>query len=124
MSVEGIKKRKLSGKAKRKKGVDEKVSERKASRSTTAKAARKERKPVEKNEVGHRKGTILDTIYQCLKSKKGVTRQEIIEKLTEQFPDRDPQKMARTVSLQISRMPKEKGFKLEKDDKGRYRIAS
>lgn len=86
--------------------------------------AKKEKKPAaEKNEVGIRKGTVLETIYNCLNTKKGSTKQEIIERCTKDHPDRDPEKMANTVQLQLSRMPKEREFELNKDDKGRYKVA-
>ncbi len=89
------------------------------------KKEKKAKKPAaEKNEVGIRKGTVLETIYNCLITKKGSTKQEIIERCSKDHPDRDPEKMANTVQLQLSRMPKERKFDLNKDDKGRYKVAS
>ena len=72
------------------------------------------------NEVGIREGTISEVIYNKLL--KGATKEKIVEALVKAFPDRDPTKMAATLNSQLSRMPKERGFRIEKDSKKRYRI--
>lgn len=121
MSVEGKKKSKL-GSSKRKKSPEEKaIAKTKKEKTVKKVASKKEAAP--KNEVGHRVGSSLDLIYQCFKEKKGMSKVDILEKLQEKFPERDPEKMKRTLSLQISRMPKEKDFKLIKDEQGRYKAA-
>lgn len=69
-----------------------------------------------------RKGSVLHEIFNAWALKAGSTKAEIVERLVAAFPDREGDKMASTVSTQINRMPKENGFHLGRDDKGRYGI--
>lgn len=56
---------------------------------------------------------------------KPITKEQVLEKLCERFPDRDKEAMAKTVNIQLpSRLNKEKELGIEKSDKGGYYIPS
>lgn len=66
--------------------------------------------------------TILSLVTKS--GKKGISKSELLEKLIEMFPDRAPESMGHTISVQIpSRMAKEKGVKIEKTEAGCFYIA-
>ena len=68
----------------------------------------KTEKKAEKKETNRTKKTkkgpgVIDSILEFIKksSKKGITKEEILEKLTERFPDRPAKGMAHTINAQI-----------------------
>jgi len=71
--------------------------------------------------------TILGVIWGMFNRREGATQKEMVEACASSFPERDPEGMAKTVRIQCSRMPLEKGFQLAKGTiPGRgyvYRIA-
>lgn len=70
---------------------------------------------------GKKPGVIVMIIKSI--SKKARTKKQILDFLVKKFPDRDPQKMAKTIGVQVpSRLSKEKGLKITKTDKGAYQI--
>ena len=75
--------------------------------------------PKEKSE---RKPGVIDAIIEVLtnaSAKKPVTKEEIVEALTEKFPDRDPEKMTKTVNTQVpGRLKDAKGLDVRKEGKG------
>jgi hypothetical protein len=83
-------------------------------KKTVKKAAegKKGKAKQETNKVGIRKGTVLETIFDCFE--KGSTFPEILEACKKAHPERDPEAMSKTIRLQIFRMPKEKFFVLRK----------
>lgn len=97
---------------------EEKIKARVKANQKKEKAAKKDKAPKkekhETNEVGIRKGTVLETIFNCLK--KGATVADILEACTKAHPDRNSESMEKTIRLQLFRMPKEKGFTLKKTD--------
>ena len=96
------------------------IKKEKEEKTKTPKASKAK---LETNEVGIRKGTVMETIFDCLK--KGSTSKEILEACVKAHPDREKDAMEKTIRLQIFRMPKEKGFTLVKEDSDagkRYKI--
>ncbi len=71
---------------------------------------------------------IYDAIVACLtkaNAKKPATRQDIITFLTEEFPDRDPAQMSKTVSAAVGwAIETRRGLKVSKGGRGEYWIDS
>jgi hypothetical protein len=67
-----------------------------------------------------RKGSVLHAIYRSWDLKEGATKEEILDRLVKEFPDRSRESMTYTVNTQTAEMPKNKGFELGRDDDGRY----
>lgn len=70
--------------------------------------------------------TIMDVLQVAKKQHTGVTTGQIAEVLAGMFPDRDGDGMKTTVRVQLSRLPKERKFKIVKERDGRnvrYRAA-
>lgn len=87
-------------------------------RPTSTKEAKTEQ--IETKHGTFRKGSVLHAIYRSFELKEGATKAEILERLVKEFPDRKAEDMESTINTQINRMPKERGFDLGRDDKGRY----
>lgn len=87
--------------------------------------------PVKKKapkKAGGKKGPgVISSIAEFLNktsAKKPLSKDEIVEKLVERFPDRSAESMASTVTIQLGgRLKKEKGLNINKNDKG-YFIAN
>ena len=80
----------------------------------------KGKKPEKAGEPG--KPGIIQTIVNAIEKsgKKGVTKEELLETLKEEFPDRNEQSMKNTINVQVpARINKEK-FPLKKLEGGRY----
>ena len=82
------------------------------------KDSKKDKKPKVKK-VG-----VIATILKCLQGaseKTPVTRKSILASLVEAFPDREEKSMKSTIGVQLgSRIEKDKGVTLAKDDKGGF----
>jgi hypothetical protein len=68
---------------------------------------------------------VIAYIVDCLvkSGEKGITKDQILARLTKKFPDRDPEKMKKTVQVQVgSRINKEK-FPVQRLEGGKYRKA-
>ena len=78
-------------------------------------------KPAKKEKAFAKVG-VIQTIIDSLKSassKKPVSKEDIVKILVDKFPDREERAMKSTVSSQIpSGLRTEKGFEVEKNDKG------
>lgn len=87
-------------------------------------AVKRATKDVETKHGTFRDGTVLLEIYRAFDLANGATPQEILERLAAKFPERNNaqglKEMMVTIRTQINRMPKERKFKLGRDDKGRY----
>lgn len=91
----------------------------KAKVEETAKAKTKSKKA----EVAKGPGVIatIVKIVEGATKTKPLTREDIFAKLVDAFPDRDAESMMATVKTQVpSRLTKDKGMTLEKNDKGAY----
>jgi hypothetical protein len=71
---------------------------------------------------------VISTILDLITTKGPITKEGILSELAAAFPDRDKEKMAKTVQVQIggkkeTRMEKEKGVKFIRSEKGEYSIA-
>jgi len=76
------------------------------------KIEKKEKKKQNKNP-----GVIATIVTILSETKKGVTIDEIVARLTKAFPERNPEGMKKTVKVQIGgRIKKEKGLNVSKDD--------
>lgn len=65
--------------------------------------------------------TILDLVTNAPKT--GVSKDEILAKLVEMFPDRTPEAMKKTINVQLpARMSKERNVKIEKLDTGHFHV--
>lgn len=96
------------------------VPAKKKPKASATPQVKREKTPV--NEAGIREGTINALIYDCLKSKKGMTKDEIHAKLVEKFKERDPQKMKNTLAVQLYVLPNKVDLEVVQDDKGRLRF--
>ena len=64
---------------------------------------------------------VIATIFSLVSQsgKKGISKAEILEKLTEMFPDRAPEGMEKTINVQLpGRMSKERKVKIVKLESG------
>ncbi len=86
------------------------------------KASERKTKSVTTPHGEFREGSVLHAIYRSFDLKGGATKEEILERLLKEFPEKADDNMMSTIQTQIHRMPKEKGFELGRDDKGRYGI--
>jgi hypothetical protein len=78
-------------------------------------------KPATKTDKGP---GVISTIFDLVKSsKKGISKEEILSKLTELFPDREKEGMSKTISVQLpARMSKERKVKIVKSEDGKFSI--
>lgn len=91
-----------------------------------------EKKPViEKKEAVKQEEKVpgvIETILSIITKNGPITREDILLKLSEVFPDRDAGKMTNTIKVQLTgkegnrRLEKEKKINLVVDDKGRFSI--
>jgi hypothetical protein len=129
-------KKKNKGKGKKKEKaevVEEKVEAKKSSKKVEKKKDKKKKAPkkdVKKNttkkkdekKTATKKVGVIATIVECLK-KGPTTRESILKVLVKRFPDRAKDSMNTTVKAAVpSYLTKQKGFKVQKDDKERYFI--
>lgn len=71
---------------------------------------------------GKKKPGVIATIIKSI-SKKPKTKKQILAKLVKKFPERDADKMMKTINVQVpSRLRKDKELNIQKSDKG-YLIA-
>lgn len=63
--------------------------------------------------------SIMDELVLAKKKNSPVTTTEILAKLKKQYPDREEVGMLVTVRAQLSRLPNEKGFAIDKTRDGR-----
>jgi DNA-binding transcriptional regulator YhcF (GntR family) len=81
-------------------------------------------KPAKKEKKEKGPGVIA-TIVKCVEKagKKGISKEDILEVLTETFPDKNPDSMKNTINVQVpARITKER-FAVEKTKDGLYRKA-
>lgn len=100
-----------------KKAADESADKEKEQESASKKKGKKPEKAGEPGKPG-----IIATIAKLIEDsgKKGVTKDEILETLKEEFPDRNEQSMKNTINVQVpARINKEK-FALKKLEGNRY----
>lgn len=64
-------------------------------------------------------GVIATLIDLLQNSEDGLTFVQVMNRLTEAFPERDPDKMAVTVRTQLARIPEERGLAMTKTREGR-----
>ena len=65
-----------------------------------------------------KKAGVIDCIIASLK-KGPISKKGLLKNLTKKFPERDPEKMIKTINVQVpTRLRNEKGFKIEKTEKG------
>lgn len=101
-------------------------TEKKSSKAKKAPKAEKKQPKTEQVETKHgsfRKGSVLHAIYRSFELANGATKAEILARLQSEFPDRTADEMMSTINTQLNRMPKERGFELGRDDKGRYGLS-
>jgi len=79
------------------------------------------KKPAKK--AGKKGPGVIATIIQSI-TKKHRTKKQILKILAKTFPEREPEKMMKTINVQVpSRLRKDKGLEIEKTEKG-YKIIS
>lgn len=67
---------------------------------------------------GKRKPGVIAFIIKLLKDERH-TKKALLEELTKQFPEREPEKMAKTINCQVPyRLRKDKGLIVDKSEKG------
>jgi hypothetical protein len=84
--------------------------------------------PKEKKDKALKGPGVIETILTIIKKGPAKTKEQILDDLVAAFPDRDKEKMAKTVQVQIggkkeTRMEKEKGVKFKITADGKYSIA-
>jgi hypothetical protein len=63
--------------------------------------------------------TILSLVTNS--GKTGISKADILSKLTEMFPDHNPEGLGKTISVQLpKRLSKERNVKIEKTEKGNF----
>lgn len=102
-----------------------------AQMSKTKKAEKAEQKPAGR-EPKHeyvttphgefRKGSVLHAIYRSWDLKGGATKEEILNRLCEEFGEERRDAMRYTINTQTGEMPGKRGFELGRDQNGRYGI--
>jgi hypothetical protein len=106
----------------------EEVSEEKTKKKPVTEKKEKKKQPAQKKEVPKKaKGKsgkgVIATIVECIEDsgKKGISKEQIFEKLKKEFPDRNEDSMKNTIGVQVpGRINKEK-FEIEKLENGNYR---
>lgn len=84
-----------------------------------AKKDKKADKKADKKPKGEGVIGVIAKILLAASEKKPVTKDAIVEKLTDKFEDRDPDSMRGTVNVQVpSRISKERDITVHKNDKG------
>lgn len=72
--------------------------------------------------VTHKGTGVIATIAELLqKTKSGLTKPEILSKLAERFPERDPELMRATVAVQVPSRINNERFAVEKLEGGKFR---
>ena len=105
------------GKKASKKKTTKKATKKATKKSTEKKSTTEKKTPAKRAKVG-----VIATILSIIE-KKPTTKEKIVEQLAKKFPDRDPESMAKTVGVQLpTRLAKDRGVKIVKDDKGRYSV--
>lgn len=102
-------------------GTSKEVLAKKSQKKKEPKPKKQSKADTPKKEKGPK---VTHEIVECLKKagRKGITKESILEKLIEIFPDRDPEKMKATVTVQVpGRISKEK-FLVEKLGGKKYRV--
>lgn len=85
----------------------------KVNRNTPASTGKKPEKEKKKKAPG-----VIATIAKAI-SKKARTKKQILKVLVKAFPERDPEKMMKTINVQVpSRLRKDKGLNIEKGANG------
>lgn len=79
--------------------------------------SKKGKKEDVKTKKTDKKPGVVATIVELLENGP-ITKEKAVEKLAKKFPERDPDKMATTFSIQLNRIPKERGVSIEKSEKG------
>ena len=84
------------------------------------KAARKPKPKKDDDGQPKRPGVIVAIVglLEAATEKSPITKKDAVEKLSGLFPDRDPEGMGRTFTIQTGRLKKEKGFDVRKNDEG------
>lgn len=105
-----------------KKGKDKVGKEKPAKTEKPAKEkaekAEKKEKPAKKEKEVKGPG-VIKTIVSTIKDHGPITKEQILQKLVEAFPERDADAMKRTINVQIpTRINKEQDFQIENTDKG------
>lgn len=70
---------------------------------------------------------VISTIFALVKEsgKSGISKSQILDKLTEMFPDRATEGMEKTIGVQLpGRMSKERKVKIVKNEAGSYVLVS
>jgi hypothetical protein len=98
----------------------------------TKPAEKNEEKKVEEKKVEVQKEErapgVIETILSIITKNGPISREDILKRLSEAFPDRDAGKMTNTIKVQLTgkegnrRLEKEKKISLVVDDKGRFSI--
>jgi outer membrane biosynthesis protein TonB len=103
---------------------DEEVEETPKSKKETKKSAEKPAKEEKSAKKSAEKGPgVIATIVSCVEKsgKKGITKEAILEVLSNTFPDKSPDSMKNTINVQVpARITKER-FEVENLKDGAYR---
>lgn len=79
----------------------------------------KETKKGSKNK--ERKPGVIATIQELITDKGPITKEKMLKELVKKFPDREEKSMKNTINVQVpNRMAKDKGIKINKNDKGYF----
>lgn len=101
----------------------EKKEEPKATMKIVPKDKEKKTEKKAEKKSGTKTPGVIASIVSCIEKsgKKGITKEEILEKLIDLFPDREAKSMINTINVQVpNRINKEK-FPVEKLKNGNYR---
>jgi hypothetical protein len=124
---EKAEKKEAKGKAEKEEAPEkaEKPKKEKAEKVAKPKKEKVAKPAKEKEEKGP---GVIASILELIRDNGPITKKEILENLTELFPDREPDKMAKTVQVQLGgkkhpcRMEADKGVTFEVTEDGKYSL--
>ena len=112
---------------KREKKETEKEENKKKDEKEGKMSSKKEHKPEKKleNKEGkkEKKPGVIATIISIVEEKQPISLDKIASLLTKKFPEREEKGMRKTASVQLNSRLNTQGFKVTKDDKGRFSIS-
>jgi len=112
-------------KSKKKSGSKKPTTKKEASKKIASKKTATKKEASKKKDDADRRPGVINSILSIIREQKGksFTREVVLDRLCELFPDRDRQSMYRTIQVQIpSRINNERDIHIEKLGDGKYKV--
>jgi hypothetical protein len=89
-----------------------------------AKKTKKAKKKAVKKDPTKKGPGVISSILEIIQKNGPISKPDILKQLAKQFPNRETEKMAATVTCQVpGRLNREKNAKIKKNDKGEYFVS-